>query len=411
MTDTKRAPISDAPTSGIRPIDHTVVSNARISTVEELGEEDVPTRWLDALLSAVIAPFDDMGLTGPSRILDAVAFAFAPAQIALVLPEQRQVLTHGERTAKCFEDSRVQSFLTVSQERRFLILEGSIAYFAICADETVTQLNGQQIAFAHRIARCLGYQIHAIRVNAEKRERELSVELLTNQLKHAAKLAGFGELAAGVVHEINNPLTSILAHTDLLTRRLERDEQNASTVETLNKILSAAQRIRGYTRNLGVYLRADDDAVAQVHLHSVVQLSASFCEHLLEANGVELKVEERTLDLTTRGHENELTQVFVNLFTNACQAMPSQGGMIYIAGEIRANIIEITVRDNGQGIPPHVQSRIFDPFFTTKPPGIGTGLGLSIVRNIIEHHGGTIAFTSVEGVGTEFRIALPVKAG
>ncbi len=227
-------------------------------------------------------------------------------------------------------------------------------------------------------------------------------------LVQSNKLASLGQLAAGMVHEINNPLTSILAYTDFLTKRAAARE-DAEDVERLRRITESAHRMLRLSRDIVSYARPSSSIAQPLIVSSVVEQALGFCEHLFEESNVTV---HRTFGdgvLPVRGHPEQLAQVFVNLFTNACHAMPQSGGQLAITTELTGDEgrVRILVSDNGHGIAPSNLARIFVPFFTTKQEGRGTGLGLAIVKRIVEAHDGEVAVES-DDRGTRFSIHLPV---
>ena len=228
----------------------------------------------------------------------------------------------------------------------------------------------------------------------------------------ADKLATFGQLAAGVVHELNNPLTSIVAYSDhLIKRALEGGVSDAEDVERLRRINESANRMLHFTRELVCYARPSSGVAGPVSLHRAMDQAVAFCEHVLSR--AEVRVERRYSEelLTVHGESEQLVQVFVNLLTNACQAAPAAGGRIVLTTSYRPRragprIVAI-VEDNGGGIAADHLDHVFAPFFTTKRDRHGVGLGLSISKNIVESHDGVIRVESELGSGTRFLIELP----
>ncbi|WP_437687499.1 sensor histidine kinase [Sorangium sp. So ce176] len=232
---------------------------------------------------------------------------------------------------------------------------------------------------------------------------------LRDQIIQAEKLASLGKMAAGVVHELNNPLTSILAYSEYLRRKGERSGFDPSDIERLARINEAADRIRRFTRDLIAYSRPSAEKPGAVSLHDIIERALVFCEHLLDQTGV--TVEKRFGEIPpVHGVIDPLTQVFVNLVTNAAHAMHERGGCLGIATAMSPNdgYITVTLQDEGHGIQADHLPRIFDPFFTTKTDGTGTGLGLSIVRNIVASHGGAIRAAARAPRGTVFYLDLPI---
>ncbi|MGK3999855.1 sensor histidine kinase [Sorangium sp. So ce1024] len=232
---------------------------------------------------------------------------------------------------------------------------------------------------------------------------------LRDQIIQAEKLASLGKMAAGVVHELNNPLTSILAYSEYLRRKGERSGFDPSDIERLARINDAADRIRRFTRDLIAYSRPSTERPGAVSLHDIIERALVFCEHLLDQTGV--TVEKRFGEIPpVHGVIDPLTQVFVNLFTNAAHAMQERGGCLGIATGLSpsGSYITVSIQDEGHGIDAEHLPRIFDPFFTTKTDGTGTGLGLSIVRNIVAAHGGVIRAAPRAPRGTVFTLDLPI---
>jgi two-component system, NtrC family, sensor kinase len=231
---------------------------------------------------------------------------------------------------------------------------------------------------------------------------------LEKQVIQAEKLATLGQLAAGVVHELNNPLTSIIVYADYLYRKLDHASQGTSDAAKLRRILDGAERILNFSRNLVQYAKPSSEHLDVVSLNDVVRQSLSFCEHLVKREGVELSVDlsvELTPLYAVRG---QLQQVVINLVTNAVHALPEGRGRVKVeTRQIDVRHVALAVEDTGGGIRAEDVARIFDPFFTTKPAGKGTGLGLSIVRNIVDEHRGTIEVESAPGRGARFLIVLP----
>jgi signal transduction histidine kinase len=238
-----------------------------------------------------------------------------------------------------------------------------------------------------------------------------SSEGFADRLIQLDKLATFGELAASIVHELNNPLTSIVAYSDYLIREASQGPgPDADRIERLRRISESANRILSFTRELVGYARPSDGKAGTVVLQSVVDRAVTFCEHLLSASGVEVERRYEAEKLSVHGVSEQLVQVFVNLLTNACQAVPSRGGHIRVhtarsLGPPSRGIV--VIEDNGSGIAPDNLPHIFVPFFTTKREQSGTGLGLSIIKNIVEAHGGTIRVDSLPAQGARFTIELP----
>ncbi len=235
------------------------------------------------------------------------------------------------------------------------------------------------------------------------------IKSLEHRLIQAEKLATLGQLAAGVVHELNNPLTSISVYGDYLVRFHERNGEE-DDLDKARKIVEGASRIQKLTRDLMNYARPSGD-VEPVAINEVVRQALVFCEHVLKR--AEAVVELRLGDGLpfVRAIRTQLHQVLINLITNACHALPAPDQELRLTTSLTLDgeHLLIEVADRGVGIDELDRARIFEPFFTTKKDGKGTGLGLSIVKNIVEGHGGTITFESQVGQGTRFFITLPIE--
>jgi len=244
-----------------------------------------------------------------------------------------------------------------------------------------------------------------------------ALRVLQNQVIHAEKLATVGQIAAGVAHEINNPLTSIQACVEavlhkatLATQGQVPNQIEPVDVDRLKRIQEGAERIRRFARDLVSYARPSRVEVERVDLNEVVEQALSFCEHVFVDAKAKLDRDLAPSLPQVRAVRDQMMQVVTNLVTNAAQALGEKGGVIRVRtfhdGETS---VGLAVTDNGTGIREEHRASIFDPFFTTKPAGSGTGLGLSVVRNIVYAHGGQITFQSTLGSSTTFVVTLPVS--
>jgi two-component system, NtrC family, sensor kinase len=236
------------------------------------------------------------------------------------------------------------------------------------------------------------------------RERVRSLE---RQVIQAEKLATLGQLAAGVVHELNNPLTSISVYGDYLLKLLEKNN-DAADAEKARKIVEGASRIQKLTRDLISYARPSGD-YESVAINEVVRQALTFCEHVLKRAEAQVRLDLAEDLPRLPAIRSQLHQVVINLVTNACHALPAPDQVVSVSTALApdGDHLRITVADTGVGIDVLDREHIFEPFFTTKSEGKGTGLGLSIVKNIVERHGGQITFDSRIGAGTSFHILLP----
>jgi PAS domain S-box-containing protein len=236
---------------------------------------------------------------------------------------------------------------------------------------------------------------------------------LRARLAVADRLASVGTLAAGVAHEINNPLAYVAANLAFVRDRVERTggPDAAEMHQALTDALEGAARVRDIVQRLRRFGRPGEARRQPVDLRGEVEASISLARNEI-SHRARLEVELGPLP-SVLAAEHELGQVFVNLLLNAAQAIPegrAPANVVRLAGRTEGGFAVVEVRDTGVGIPPENLRRIFDPFFTTKPPGQGTGLGLSIVHGIVSSLGGTIEVESEQGMGTVFRVRLPATS-
>jgi two-component system NtrC family sensor kinase len=238
-----------------------------------------------------------------------------------------------------------------------------------------------------------------------KMRREL--EESQAQLVQAEKIASLGRLAAGVAHEINNPLAGILIYAELLQRDLAED---ASERDNVDAIISQTLRCKQIVTRLLEFSRPSLGQKTIFDVNEAIQRCVDLIGHQAFFHNIEvvLKLDPELPQIF--GDPGQLQQVFTNLLINAADAMSGQGRITIASrlGPLQEGVI-ITFTDTGKGIPPEIKDKIFEPFFTTKAPGKGTGLGLSIVYGVIKHHGGTIDAESPPEGGTTFTIRLPLE--
>jgi PAS domain S-box-containing protein len=227
---------------------------------------------------------------------------------------------------------------------------------------------------------------------------------LQDQLIQSEKLAGIGILASGVAHEINNPLSGIIGMAEVAL-----EEASSTQKAYLEDVLNCAQRINEIVNGLRSYSRsARNTDQGPLDMNQILEDSLKMVRLATKTNSVEVIKKFEPVE-KVEANAGQLQQVFVNLITNAFQAMNGREGRLVLSTRSLKDLAEVKVSDNGMGIPQQYLKKIFDPFFTTKNPGEGTGLGLNIVYRIITNYEGTIDVESKEGAGTTFTIKLPVK--
>ncbi len=228
------------------------------------------------------------------------------------------------------------------------------------------------------------------------------------QMAHADRLASIGQLSSGIAHEINNPLGIIQGYTQLLLRSETRGTQRYNDLST---ILKHAKSCKAIVEDLLNFARRSKPTAEVVDIHEVINDALLFLEHRSNKAGVEISTGYAGDIPSMRIDEKKIKQVLINLVMNARQAVGENGWIaVQTSYDRDAEQVCISVKDNGAGIEAKHLKRIFDPFFTTKPTGEGTGLGLAVSYGIVKSHGGEIEVESTPGMGTEFRVLLPVNS-
>jgi signal transduction histidine kinase len=244
------------------------------------------------------------------------------------------------------------------------------------------------------------------------RKLEATVEELsatTQQLWQASKLATVGELSASIAHELNNPLATVALRAENLLTHLAEDDQQRHPLEV---IAQEVDRMAELVNNLLQFSRRSHRQITTVNLGEEISKSIDLVHYHLRSHNIEVVQEFDEPLPTIQADRQQLCQLFLNLLTNASDAMP-QGGTLTMRATSRApeGGVAIDFADSGEGITPENLEKIWEPFFTTKPEGKGTGLGLAICRRIVEEHGGTMNIISQIGEGTTVRMILPATHG
>jgi signal transduction histidine kinase/CheY-like chemotaxis protein len=235
-------------------------------------------------------------------------------------------------------------------------------------------------------------------------ERTQELRAAQERLLQSEKLASIGQLAAGVAHEINNPMGVILGFAQGIVKTLPEDDSLRKPLTTIEKESLRCKRI---VQNLLDFARYSEPAPQLTHINELIDTSCDLVKHQISLQNVRL-VKGYDLALPAiMADPNQLQQVFINIMLNAYQAMPD-GGTLHITTKTVGSELQVIFADTGTGIPPENIQNIFDPFFTTKEVGEGTGLGLSVSYGIIKAHGGDIEVESQVGKGTTFVIKLPL---
>ncbi|MDY6792576.1 MAG: ATP-binding protein [Thermodesulfobacteriota bacterium] len=245
-------------------------------------------------------------------------------------------------------------------------------------------------------------------------ESEATMQELNAQLVQSDKLAAIGKMAAGVAHEINNPLNVILQKTGWMEDLLEEEDikksENFEEFQTsVQKIEEHVERARKVVHDMLGFARKMEPRLEDVDVNDTINQTVSILENYARTNNIEIQTDLSAKLPIIANDQAQLQQVFLNLLTNAIDAI-GKDGLVEIKSRRLDSIIYVIIKDDGPGIPAEKQKNVFDPFFTTKEAGKGTGLGLSVSYNIIEKMGGTIHLKSQVGKGTSFTIEVPVVA-
>ena len=218
-------------------------------------------------------------------------------------------------------------------------------------------------------------------------------------------MASLGIMAAGIAHEIGNPLTSISSIIQLMKRRL-KDPQNQQYLSTIQENI---HRISQIVKELVDFSRPSSEQLQPTDINKVVQSAVGIARYDRRARNIQFQVEFDPSLPTISLVADQLHQVILNMLVNALDAMEKQGDRITVRTYRENDNVVIEIQDTGEGIAPENLSRIFEPFFTTKEVGKGTGLGLTVSYGIVKKFGGDVQVKSQQGKGTTFRIVLPVQ--
>ncbi len=247
--------------------------------------------------------------------------------------------------------------------------------------------------------------------NAQLFEREQrtieELRIAQKRLLQSEKLATIGQMAAGIAHELNTPLTYILGNLELF----QLQEFPAEQREMLTSISKGVERIRGLAQSLLAFSRPSREEAVLLHPNEILERALDLCRYQLLKAGVRLETSLSPDLPRIRGASNQIEMALINLIVNAAQAMNGRPKReLRLSTDTEAGLVRIRIADTGPGIPPGLQAAIFEPFVTTKTEGQGTGLGLSTVLMVVERHHGKVDFTTAPGQGTTFTITLPAAS-
>ncbi len=254
-------------------------------------------------------------------------------------------------------------------------------------------------------ANTLALAVENNRLRAEQNRNWNDLQKMQRQLIQTEKLSSLGQLAAGIAHEVNNPLTSVMGFAELLLRKMS----DPTATNFLNKIVSNAERIKRILLDLKDFYVPSKNRMAHVDINRIIENAIPIARVHPESAGISITKTLQTPLPELHCDENQILQVLINLFINAFQSM-QQGGQVFVHSSIEDKFVVVKLRDTGVGIPEENVGKIFDPFFTTKSDWKGTGLGLSVCYTIIDNHGGHIEVESKVDEGTTFTVKLPISA-
>jgi PAS domain S-box-containing protein len=351
-------------------------------------------------LAIVSSRYDLPGETFPIRL--------TPCQVVLDTRESRIFHDIPERFP-------LDPYLTARGIRTYLAVpvfdrKGDVVGVLNAMDTRERNFGEEELRILRLLARRAGEEME------EERRRKES-RATTQLLLHSEKMASLGQVVAGVAHELNNPLASVLGTAELLSRRTDLPE---AVMASVARIASEADRARRVVRNLLAFARQHEPQRAATRLDEVVAGTLALREHELRLHNIEV-VRELAPDLpSTLADAHLLQQAFLNLVLNAEQAMLDTHGRGRLTVRARflpeggtarrGPAVRLEFEDDGPGIPEESRAKVFEPFYTTKTVGTGTGLGLSLTHSIVTQHGGAIWVESGDGGGARFVLELPVVA-
>jgi two-component system NtrC family sensor kinase len=289
-----------------------------------------------------------------------------------------------------------------------------IGVMAVCS-VTPFRYSSDNVTFLSAVGNQIGIALHNAHLYENLKKAYGDLKEAQDQVVRTEKLASLGKLAATIAHEINNPLAAVLNYIRLMTKLVERDRFSAERLGDISRYLgtmeSETARCGEIVKNLLAFSRQSRMTTANHTIGEIIDKTLALISHDLELKRIRvLKDLEKDLPPIFCDFR-QIQQVFLNLMSNASEAMEGGGTLTLAARNLRKEeCLEIRVCDTGCGIPDDFLANIFEPFFTTKEEGKGVGLGLSVVYGIISRHNGSIEVTSELGKGTVFRVVLPLAS-
>ena len=369
----------------------------------------------------------------------------ASEDFALVIADVQMPGLNGvellRRVTEHFPDTAVVMVSGIDRTQRVLdaVRLGAYDYLIKPCDLGVLELTVERVLERRKLLRDgKRYKKDLEKQNKELARSKAELERLQAQIVHSEKMASLGQLAAGVAHELNNPAGFIYGNMEILracaaglerllsfydaaqlpmsltaqVKAIKEEIDYENSLEDLKSIIadchSGAERIRDVVQNLRLFSRLDEAEFKKVDLHEGIESTIRLLSQYYGSGRITLERDYADLP-PVDCYAGQLNQVWMNLLTNAAQAIGGEG-KVRVATRRENEMAVVSISDTGGGIAPEDLKKIFDPFFTTKRVGEGTGLGLSITYGIIERHGGSIGVESRPGEGTTFTLAIPIDA-
>jgi signal transduction histidine kinase len=369
----------------------------------------------------------------------------ASEDFALVIADVQMPGLNGvellRRVTEYFPDTAVVMVSGIDRTQRVLdaVRLGAYDYLIKPCDLGVLELTVERALERRKLLRDgKRYKKDLEKQNKELARSKAELERLQAQIVHSEKMASLGQLAAGVAHELNNPAGFIYGNMEILracaaglerllsfydaaqlpmsltaqVKAIKEEIDYENSLEDLKSIIadchSGAERIRDVVQNLRLFSRLDEAEFKKVELHEGIESTIRLLSQYYGSGRITLERDYAELP-PVDCYAGQLNQVWMNLLTNAAQAIGVEG-KVRVATRRENEMVVVSISDTGGGIAPEDLKKIFDPFFTTKRVGEGTGLGLSITYGIIERHGGSISVKSRPGEGTTFTLAIPIDA-
>jgi PAS domain S-box-containing protein len=402
---------------------------SKLAAVEELSEDAIVSIDLEGIIVA--------WNRGAERIYGYPAQVILGNPISVLVPMDRQD-EWPRIIASIKRGDRVDQFETVRLRSDGAPIDVSLSV-APTRDETGRVTGGVAIARDITVVQQALRQAEASTVRLSDREKALRQALAALRKSHeeaktaqlqlvqAAKLESIGRLAAGVAHEVKNPLAIILSAVEFLAQAIPNPDENVTMA--MNDVQDAVRRADNVVRGLLDFSRATEFELDEVDLNEILEKAALLVRHALAKSHVKLAKELEEGLPKVMIDASKIEQVFVNLMINAIDAMPSGGSLTVRTSRRRMtvgpnvgvrhtdqfhigqSVVVVEIEDTGTGLDEGVRTRVFDPFFTTKPTGKGTGLGLAMSKTIIALHGGTIQIANREGGGARATVVFHIQNG